>query len=86
MDAETASPVGRTKSHQEAVNSLEQLYQDTLCKGLKALPPPEPPVAKERKLYVDLPQDIYGVAIAVCVGDLPLILGFDNATKARTDA
>lgn len=51
------------------------------------MPPPEPLVAlKERKLYVDLPQDIYGVAIAVCVGDLPLILGFDNATKARTDA
>ena len=39
---------------------------------------------QERKLYVDLPKDIYGVAIAVSVGDLPLILGFDSATKART--
>ena len=39
---------------------------------------------QERKLYVDLPKDIYGVAIAVSVGDLPLILGLDSATKART--
>ena len=39
---------------------------------------------QERKLYVDLPKDIYGVAIAVSVGDLPLILGLDSASKART--
>lgn len=38
---------------------------------------------QERKLYVDLPKDIYGVAIAVSVGDLPLILGFDSATKVN---
>lgn len=37
---------------------------------------------EERKIFVDLPQDIYGVAIAVAIGDLPCILSLDKVTKA----
>ena len=38
---------------------------------------------QERKVFVDLPQDIYGVAIAVAIGDLPVIMQWDNVKKAR---
>ncbi|CAJ1360143.1 unnamed protein product [Effrenium voratum] len=38
---------------------------------------------KARKFYVDLPADIYGVAIAVAVGDLPCILSCSQVTKVR---
>eukprot|EP00913_Durusdinium_trenchii_P011778 g11064.t1 len=38
---------------------------------------------QERKVFVDLPQDIYGVAIAAAIGDLSVIMHGQNVKKVN---
>ena len=59
-------------------------HPSTGTRGSHLKPPPKPPSTprQAKKRLVDLPSDIYGVAIAVAVGDLACILSCSHITKA----